>query len=68
MPQHSKITLAKVEDLLDLMEHANLHDERKAFADLLRMMPVVDQFLVKHGRLDLARSLRRAFDKVEDGI
>jgi hypothetical protein len=68
MPQHTKVTLRKVEDFLDLLERANYHEVEHYGADLFRLLPVLDQFLVKHDRADLARQLRRAFDKLQDGV
>jgi hypothetical protein len=68
MPQHSKITAKRVGDLMDLLEHANQHTVREAGKDLFWLLPQLDSFLVKHDRTDMARQLRRAFDKFEDGV
>lgn len=68
MPQHTKVTLRKVEDFLDYLEHANQHELLHYGQDLFRLLPVLDQFLVKHDRTDTARALRRAFDKLSDGL
>ena len=68
MPQHSKITLSKVEDFIEYLEYADHHGLRETGADLFRLLPVIDAFLVRHGRTDLARSLRRAFDKLNAGL
>lgn len=68
MPQHKKISLRKIEDFLDYLEHANQHQLRDAGEDLFRLLSALDAFLVKHDRSDLARRLRAAFDKLEDGL
>lgn len=68
MPQHTKVTLSKVEDFLDSLEHSNHHDLRSAGEDLFRLLPLLDGFLVKHDRTDTARALRRAFDKLDKGL
>ena len=68
MSQHRKITLREVEDALDLLEHANYHDERERVKDLLRVLAHVDQTLVKHDKTPLARQLRQAFTKYVEGI
>jgi len=68
MAQHRRITLSEVEDTLDLLEHANYHDEEARIQDLLRLLVVVDQTLVKHDHTPLARRLRQAFYKYVDGI
>lgn len=68
MPQHRRITLVEVEDALDLLEHANHHDELERIEDLLRTLVMVDLALVKHDKTPLARQLRRAFDRYVEGI
>lgn len=68
MPQHKKITASKVGDFMDYLEHANYHDLRAAGKDLFWLLPLLDQFLVKHDRTDIARQLRRAFDKLEGDL
>ena len=54
--------MKKVEDYLDHLEYVNQHDMPES-RELFRLLPVIDAFLVRHGRTDLARQLRRAFDK-----
>lgn len=69
MPQHTKITIKKVEDTLDEVESRGgmMGDlDRIAIEDLLRVLPEIDHFLVKHDRTPLARRLRRAFDKYRE--
>lgn len=68
MAQHRRITLSEVEDTLDLLEHANYHDEEDRIQDLLRILVVVDQTLVKHDKTPLARRLRQAFYKYAENI
>ena len=68
MAQHRRITLREVEDTLDLLEHANYHDERDRIKDLLRILAQVDQTLVKHDHTPLARQVRRAFYRYVDNI
>lgn len=68
MAQHRRITLREVEDTLDLLEHANYHDEEARIQDLLRILVVVDQTLVKHDKTPLARRLRQAFYKYVENI
>jgi hypothetical protein len=68
MPQHSKITARRIGDFMDYLEHANQHDLRAAGKELFWLLPVLDQFLVKHDRTDLARQLRKAFDKLEGDL
>lgn len=68
MPQHRRITLREVEDTLELLEHANYHDEEERIQDLLRVLVVVDQTLVKHDKTPLARRLRQAFFRYTEGI
>lgn len=68
MPQHRRITLPEVEDTLDLLEHANHHDELDRIEDLLRTLVVIDSFLVKHDQTPMARQLRRAFYKYTERI
>lgn len=64
MAQHQKISLRRVEDLI-----SRLHNGPKdGLEDLLRLMVVLDTFVVKHDRSDLARRLRQAFDKLEDNV
>lgn len=68
MAQHRRITLREVEDTLDLLEHANYRDEEARIQDLLRILVVVDQTLVKHDKTPLARRLRQAFYKYVENI
>lgn len=68
MPQHTRLTLAKVEDFLEYLEHVNRGDLGTAGADLFRLLPVLDRFLVKHDRTDLARQLRQAFDRLSNEV
>lgn len=60
--------MSEVEDALDLLEHANYHDERERVDDLLRLLVVIDQTLVKHDKTPMARRLRRAFSKYVENI
>jgi len=60
--QHKKITLKRVEDILDRQRNG----EKQELEDLLRLLVVIDGFVVKHDRSDLARRLRAAFDRLED--
>ena len=68
MAQHRKISLSEVERALDRMEDANYHDERARVDDLLRVLVVVDQYLVKHDNTPLARRLRQSFYKYIGGV
>ena len=63
MAQQRRLTLQEVEDYLNLLEQENYHSERSQQADLLRTLVVIDKFLVKHDRTDLARQLRSAVRK-----
>jgi hypothetical protein len=62
MSQHRRITLRRVEDALDKMDESGT---LYATEDLFRLLPAIDSFLVKHDKADLARRLRREFDRME---
>lgn len=62
--QHKKITLKRVEDILNRLQNG----EKEELQDLLRLLVVIDTFVVKHDRTDMARRLRAAFDKLEESI
>jgi hypothetical protein len=60
MAQQKKLSLAEVEAYLDELTE----DNKAAQEDLLRLMVLLDRFVVKHDRSDLARAIRRATRKV----
>lgn len=68
MPQHPKITASRIGDFMEYLEHSNQHDLRAAGKDLFWLLPLIDQFLVKHDRTNMARELRKAFDKLEGDL
>lgn len=68
MSQHRRITLREVEEALDLLERVGHYDEENRIQDLLRVLIVVDQMLVKHDKTPIARQLRQAFRRYVDTI
>ncbi len=67
MAQHQRLTLKRVEDLLNRLDRyePSLKDP---LADLLRVLVRIDATLVKHEHTDIARELRRSFDRAEDRL
>lgn len=63
MPQHSRITDRQIQEILDNMESANYHSERDLVEDLLVILPEIDQFLVRHNNVILARKLRKSLSR-----
>ncbi len=64
MPQHKRITIGRVSPVIDqLQDRYNIDG---GVADLFRLLPLIDATLVKHEHTDIARRLRKAFDRVED--
>lgn len=64
MPQHKRITINRVEPLARRLSER--YDTNGGLTDLLRLLAVIDATLVKHEHTDIARRLRKAFDKLED--
>lgn len=60
MAQQKKLVLSEVEAHLSELTP----DSKAQQAELLRTLVVIDRFLVKHDRSDLARQLRRATRKL----
>ena len=56
------------EAVMDAMEHANWHEQREAFANLLHILPQIYETLEYFNYHKLSRKLQKAVDRLDQYI